>query len=131
MYRESREEIWRIALGKRLDSADAPRPRASRARDQPETPRVVSALSLADERMALAALAVRPVRAAAIRRAGGERDDWISGVWLELVNPPEDVVQPIDLGRRIDRAVWRFEKNLRTSCRFIYRKRSLPSREGA
>ncbi len=48
-----------------------------------------------------------PIRGARLKFVG-TRQDWLHGVWLELVNPPADVERPASLWVRVDRAVGQF-----------------------
>jgi hypothetical protein len=66
----------------------------------------------ADRDAVLSHLQTRKVRPELLKFVGG-REDWLGGVWLELVNPRADIEQPADLWVRVDRAVWRFEKSER------------------
>lgn len=91
---------------------------ASRARVQ---------LSPADERDALAILRVwsafyfekkNGVDRTRLAWVGG-REDWMHGVWIELVNPPAGIKEASDLKARVRRAVWRFEKRQKMNMRLV------------
>jgi hypothetical protein len=86
------------------------RERPSRAMEHTPKPRVLLQLTDDEKDEALAALRRYP------RRRQYERDEWLSQVWLELVNPPKEANPTGDLATRIERAIWRAEQTLRKFC---------------
>ncbi|MGO9833412.1 MAG: hypothetical protein ACLP1X_04285 [Polyangiaceae bacterium] len=104
--------------------------RPSRARFEPkaEAPRVRAPLTADEQADVLEHLNGRPIRETLLKFVG-TRQDWLHGVWLELVNPPADVERPASLWVRVDRAVGRFEKSQKKQMWAISLPRTVLTRE--